>query len=478
MRPYRPTLPLFAGWLLLALALAGCRPRNEFKPPPDPEVTVAHPLLRPIVDTVDFSGATSAVARVEIRARVNGYLDAVEFEDGSHVQQGELLFSIEREPYEIARKTAEAEKARADAAEQLAKANLSRSLQLLKDRAVAQAQVDVHRAELQTAEANIKAAQAAIDQAELNLGYTEIRAPLSGRIGRRLLDPGNLVHAEEDVLAVIESIDPIYATFFVSESDILRFMEMLRNKELPDPTVTPPVLYLGLENEQDFPHKGKLDFRELGVDPNTGTILRRGSFSNDDGTLIPGLSVRIRAPIGPALPRLLVEERAVGADQRGEYLLVVGKDNTVEYRPVQLGIQVGELRVIRSGVTEEDLVIVNGLQRARPGGKVRTQLVETELKIPASRDGESGGGLPPTEPAESAQVVDPAETQNAESSEANKPAEAGETEDASKPDSAEEIVKPVPNDSAQDAPPLAPAGARPPATEPGASSRRNRKEPG
>ncbi len=236
--------------------------------------------------------------------------------------------------------------------------------------------VDIQEAELATARADVAAAEAALKQARLELGYTEIRAPIDGRIGRHLVDVGNLVQAEQTRLATIETIDPIEVDFYVSETDLLRFMEMLRQNRLPNPAEKPPVLYLGLANEQGFPHKGHLTYRELGVDPGTGTILRRAVFPNPDGTLIPGLFVRIRAPLGEPESRLLVPEQALGADQRGDFLLVVRDDNVVEYRPVQPGVAVGGMRVIRSGIDESDAVIVNGLQRVRPGAKVNPQRVD------------------------------------------------------------------------------------------------------
>ena len=188
-----------------------------------------------------------------------------------------------------------------------------------------------------------------------------------------MVDVGNLIQAEQTQLAIIQAIDPIYAYFDLSELDLLRFMEMLRKHELPDPSVTPPTLYLGLANEQGFPHEGKLDFRELGVDPGTGTTMRRGIFPNPDGELIPGLFARIHASIGEPVPKLLVEDRAVGTDQRGDFLLVVNDKNVVEYRPVKLGIVDGAMRVIEEGIKPTDLVIVNGVQRARPGITVNPQ---------------------------------------------------------------------------------------------------------
>lgn len=371
---------VLSGLMLLALA-SGCTQRNEFKPPPPAAVDVAYPLEHPIVESMDFTGTTVPFARVEIRSRVQGYLQSIHFEDGANVEKGDLLFVIEQAPFQTALTTAEAQRERALADKQLAAANLARSQQLIKSTAVARSQLDTHEAELATANADLKSADAAIERAKLDLSYTEIRAPIAGRIGRHLLDVGNLVTAEQATLAVIETIKPIYANFYVSESDLLHFMQLRRDNALPDPNSHPPALYLGLENETDFPHAGTLDFRELGVDPTTGTVMRRAIFPNQDESLIPGLFVKIRAPIGQPVPRTLVEDRAIATDQRGDYMLVVGPEDKVEYRPVQLGARIGSMRVIRSGVTPADRVVVNGLQRARPGATVAPEEVAMKLEL-------------------------------------------------------------------------------------------------
>jgi RND family efflux transporter MFP subunit len=214
------------------------------------------------------------------------------------------------------------------------------------------------------------------------LSYTQIRSPINGRIGQHMVDIGNLVQPQDTLLAIIQTIDPIYAMFDLSENDLLRFMAMLRKNELPDPEKTPPTLHLGLPNEQGFPHEGKLDYRDLKVDPSTGTARRRGIFPNPGWQLIPGMFVKISASIGGPLPRLLVEERAIGTDQRGDYLLVVNEKNVVEYRTVRLGIHIGAMRVIEDGVTKNDWIVVNGLQRARPGATVTPE--RTKMSAPAT----------------------------------------------------------------------------------------------
>jgi RND family efflux transporter MFP subunit len=233
-------------------------------------------------------------------------------------------------------------------------------------------ELDVKQADLATADAGVAAAKAAVTQAELSLGYTQVRAPLSGRIGRHLADVGNLVQAEMTLLARIESYTPIYVYFTVGEGDVLRYLEtraaQLTTSAATDPE--PPQVFMGLGNEVGYPHTGTLEFTDLGVDPETGTQLRRAVFKNQDRRLVPGLFARVRVPISKPKPELLVSERAIGTDQRGEYVLVVDKDNTVEYRPVKLGTTVHGMRVVNQGLKADEWIVVNGLQRARPGAKV------------------------------------------------------------------------------------------------------------
>ncbi|HEX6986400.1 MAG TPA: efflux RND transporter periplasmic adaptor subunit, partial [Planctomycetaceae bacterium] len=242
-------------------------------------------------------------------------------------------------------------------------------------------QLDVAEAERASAAAEVAASKAVVRQAELDLSFTEIRAPFAGRIGRHQVDVGNLVQSGTTVLATLESVDPIHAYFNISESDLLRFLEMQREGALRISDADPPTIELAIGESDDFAFRGKLDYREFGVDPSTGTTVRRAVFDNPDQRLVPGLFVRARAAVGDPRPRLLVEERAVSSDQRGDYLLVVNEKNVVEYRPVTLGRADAGLRVVEEGLTPDDRVVVNGLQRARPGAPVQPEEVPMAAQL-------------------------------------------------------------------------------------------------
>lgn len=384
---------------LLAL-LGGCRKPNQLVVPPPPAVTVAHPTLQSVTDKIEFVGTLEPTQVVNLRARVNGYLQAILFKDGSNVEAGQELFLIEPTQYQSVLDAAKAANQRAVASLGLAKSQYRRMEPLRASGVVTQEELDVQSAQVETSQADVAAAEAAVRKAELDLSYTRVTAPIAGRIGRHMVDVGNLVRAEETELAVIRVIDPIYAIFDVSENDLLKFMAMRRNDELPDPEAKPPVLHLALGNEEGFPHEGQLDYREMIVGTQTGTARRRAIFPNPGSQLIPGMQIRIQADVGEAKPKLLIDERAIGSDQRGDYVLIVNSKNVVEYKPVKLGIHVGDQRVIESGLQANDSVVVNGLQRARPGATVKP---ETEEEQAAAAEKTKAGATPPAAtPASSA----------------------------------------------------------------------------
>ena len=348
--------------------LVGCDKKNEYAPPPPPQVTVSNPVQKSVTEYAEFNGLTEAVDYVEIRARVEGYLESINFKQGSRVEEGELLFVIDPDPFQAKLDEARAELARRQAELKQADATLKRKELAYKANAVSEVEVIQGRADRDVAKAAIQAALAAIETANLNLSYTRIHAPISGRIGRELVDEGNLVGAgERTLLTTIVKDDPIYVYFNVNERDLLLYQEHPSRRVSPTNGKGDTPVYLGLSTQQGYPFEGRIDFVDNRLDPSTGTIQVRGLFPNSDHRLWPGLFARVRVPVGTTKDALLVPDLAVGTDQRGEYLLVVNDKNEVEYRSVKLGPLERDMRVIENGVSPSDRIIVEGLQRARPG---------------------------------------------------------------------------------------------------------------
>lgn len=367
------------GLLLAALSLTtGCREKNTFVAPPPPAVTVAFPQRKDITHYAQYSGQTHAVESVEIRARVEGYLDKIHFNDADFVKQGQLLFTIDPKPYQARLDEARANLATRQAELRLAEATLKRKQSAFEDQAVSEVEVIEAQALRDQAAAAIDAARAAIETARLDLSYTQVRSPISGRIGRRFVDVGNLVGAtEKTLLATIVNISPAYVYFNVNERDFLEF-EKCRRLNVPGNGSS--AVFLGLSSDKDFPFQGKVDFTDNRVDPETGTILMRGVFDNPEGSLLPGLFARVRMPIRIEKMAMVVPEAALGIDQQGHFLLAVSDNNTVEYKPVQVGPEIDGMRVIDSGISDKDRIVVNGLQRARPGGQVSPE-EETQAPV-------------------------------------------------------------------------------------------------
>ena len=395
MRCRPPARPALLGAALLALACSGA---NEYVEPPPPTVTVAKPLEKTITDFLEFSGTTQSIATVEIRARVKGFLLKRHFDEGTIVSEGDLLFEIDPREYRAAVDRAAAAVAVARTAVGLYDATLKRMEEAYQSRAVSELEVLESRAQRDAGVARVAEALAQLQTAELDLSYTKIVSPITGRAGRRLVDVGNLVGADENtLLTTVVQYDPMYVNFDVSERDLLRIMENTeeaRTVENRDEREAQIRLELGLANEEGFPHTGVVDYSDQGVDPETGTFLVRGVFPNPEPIyLLPGLFSRVRFPYQVRENALLVSERALGQDQSGNFVLVVGEGDVVEYRPVKLGAKVEGRRVVESGIESGERVIVNGVLFARPGGVVNPV---TEGEKPAEEKPTETATLAPT----------------------------------------------------------------------------------
>jgi RND family efflux transporter MFP subunit len=365
------------------LFVVACDNRSGPAPQLPPKVTVARPTRQEVTNYLELTGKTQAVNTVQLVARVQGYLERVFFRDGEMVKKGQLLFLIQQDTYKAMLQQAEGNVLAQKARIEHARIELARNTDLYKQRAAAQTEVENWRFQLDSAQADLMAAEAQRSLAELNLGYTSITAPFDGRIDRRLVDPGNLVGpatagsapsgletaVAASVLAQITQIDPLYVYFNVSETDIsalARASELLRgqgnNNRYP--------VYMGLANEDGYPHEGHLDFASPGVSSATGTLLMRGVFPNPGGSMLPGQYARVRVPVGREKSAILVSKIAVGFDQGGTYVLVVNDQNVVERRSVKTGASQGEQYAIESGLTGDERVVVKGLLRAVPGRPV------------------------------------------------------------------------------------------------------------
>jgi RND family efflux transporter MFP subunit len=363
--------------------IAGCAQAPPAPPAfPPLVVTVSQPVERKVIDHDEYTGRTAAVEEVEVRARVSGYLIKVNFTEGAEVRKGDLLYQIDPRPFQATLDATKGQVAQWEAKRARAEADVARNQRLLPKGAASQKDLDNATADLGEARAAIQSAQAVIEQATLSLEFTRVTAPISGRISRTAITEGNLVTADTTLLTTIVSMHPMYAYFDVDERSMLRYQQLTRARKQQrarDPRV--PVL-LQLANEEGFPHAGEIDFIDNRVDPTTGTIRTRGVFPNTNRILTPGLFVRVRIPGGDAYKALLVTDRALGTDQGQKYVWVVDDQKVVQYRVITLGpLQSDGLRVIREGLKPGEWVIVNGLQRARPGVTVEPRRADMPTQL-------------------------------------------------------------------------------------------------
>ena len=375
---------LLLALICLSILSTGCQEKkNTYVPPPPASVTVSRPLVQAVTNSAEFTGTTEALKSVEIRPRVEGYLEKILFTPSSYVKKGALLFVIDPRPYEAKLKEAQAGLLVRKAELELARTTLTRKANAFKDRAVSEVDVIEARAKQKQADAQVESAKASVDTARLNLSYTHIKAPISGRIDRSLVDVGNLVGAgTPTLLATIVDDDPMYAYFSVSERDMLYYQAHTESKSFS--VSRSHKAYLGLSNQPGYQHEGIIDYLDNRLQTTSGTMQVRAVFPNSKHDLLPGLFARIQVPIGETPNALLIPDLALGVDQQGEYVLIVDAKNTVERRSVTTGTLVKGMRVITKGIGPDDKIIVKGLQKARAGAVVNPVEVKPDSLVKAS----------------------------------------------------------------------------------------------
>jgi membrane fusion protein, multidrug efflux system len=374
---------------MATLALAGCGSRNTFVAPPPAKVVVAQPLQQPVTLYLYLTGNTAAFRTANLVARVQGYLESINYRDGAAVKQGALLFGIEQDTYQAALDQAKAQLAKDQGVLGEAQVDLTRYQTLAKQQSIALQQAQDQEFVVEQDKATVGVDQANVDTANINLGYTRVLAPFDGIVTNHQIDIGNLVGSSvtTTTLASIVQIDPLYVNFTVSEPQYLAIRR--NNAKAGLPTSSTDLTYLatipidiGLQDEEGYPHRGHVDYVSPQVDPSTGTIAVRAIFDNKNNALLPGLFVRVRGPIGHQDKALLTRNDAISTSQEGSYVLVVGADNVVQRKIVKTGQQQGQLRIIESGLDPGDWVVTEGVQRAFPGAKVEPQ--RNELKSAAA----------------------------------------------------------------------------------------------
>jgi len=391
----RSIIRISAVAVLLAIAplLFGCgEGQRPAAAPPPPAVTVAKPIQRTIVDQDKYVGRFVAVGTVEVRARVSGYLEKVHFKDGQIVKEGDLLFTIDKRPFQNTLDQARANLAQAKSNLAFTESDYTRGQQLVRDKTITDQTFEQRAQAYRNAQASVSNNEAAVRQAELDIEFTELRAPVNGRIGDRRVSPGNLVTGgsggNTTLLATIVSTDPIYFEFTFDEASFLRYERLSKTgTDVASRSAGVPVT-LKLIDERDFGHQGRMDFVDNVIDRSTGTIRGRAVFANSNNIFTPGMFARVRVPASPPSEALLVPDAAIGAEQVRKYLLVVDAGDTVRQKYVTLGQVTSDgLRVIKEGLAPDDRVVISGLMQARAGMKVRPQEQGATPAVPGAAGG-------------------------------------------------------------------------------------------
>lgn len=372
---------LVSSALLLSACGGGNPPEAKGGPggaPMAPPVTAAAALERSVSEWDEFAGRLEAVERVELRPRVSGYIEKIHYVQGAEVARGDLLFEIDARPFEQELRRAEAQLASAKTRFELAAGELARVEKLVESGAVSRQELDERASARRDAESAYKSAQASVETANLNLGYTKVRAPVAGRTGRAELTVGNYASAGQSLLTTLVSLDPIYVVFEADEQAYLKYADLSRRAA--GARAAKNAVHMGLANETGFPHKGVVEFVDNRVNPQTGTIVARAVFENKERRFTPGLFARVRLAGTGNAPAVLIDDKAVGTDQSKRFVLVVGADKTAQYREVKLGPVTEGLRVVREGLKAGEVIVVNGLQRVRPGMPVQANVVPMDPK--------------------------------------------------------------------------------------------------
>ena len=397
MKPARPSFPKplerrrfghsgrAAVAILALLALAGCE-QNTFVPPPPPKVAVALPVQRAITRYLETTGNTAPIKSVDLVARVQGFLQSIDYKDGDFVKEGTTLFTIEPETYKLKLEQAKAAEVGAQATVKQAEADFKRQTDLVARQAVSQSTLDTSTSTRDNAQASLQQAQANTRISEVNYDYTKVAAPFDGVVSAHLVSVGELVGAASPTqLATIVALDPIYVNFNANEQDVLRIRAEARRKGLTPADLKQTPVEVGLQTEDGYPHEGKLDYVAPTINQSTGTLVVRGVIPNADRVLLPGYFVRVRVPIDKEQDALLIPDTALGSDQSGRYVLLVTAENVVEQRKVQTGPIDNGLRVIDGGLKGDDRVVIAGMLRVIPGEKVDPQLQKIEQPSQAGK---------------------------------------------------------------------------------------------
>ena len=379
--------------LLVGLFVSGCKQPSEQAAPappsmPPPQVTVANPLVSEVTDWDEFTGRLYAVKSVDVQARVNGYLQSINFKEGDIVNKGDLLYVIDPRPYQAVLDQAKAELSRSRANLELADNDLSRAQRLFQSRAISEEELDSRSKQKQASLAALAAAKAAVESAELNVEFTHIKSPISGRISRTLVTEGNLISGgtkDSTLLTTIVSLDPIYVYFTADEQSVLHYTRMDMAGTRKSSRVAPKPVYLRLADEADYMHKGHMDFVDNQIDMDTGTMRARAIVENPDYLLVPGMFADVKLLGEGPYEAILIPDAAIITDQTVKFVYVLGENNIVERRQVTAGSLHGDLRVIRSGLDRNDSVIIDGIQRVRAGSPVTPET--GSIKAPVEEQG-------------------------------------------------------------------------------------------